>query len=194
MARRTERRYVWKLESLGNHEDDGDKTSQIRILKNERPVFLHALLVRFLHFCNFEDVLLVTRKLKGSLSTRVCKTRTATGRGHFSYQDSGVCQIFIRIISNREKIISNVNVVVWRQIKREDRSLPVAVRVSTATTTTTPQINDLIGWMKKNNRATRAARSLVHFFDVVCQTTTWNFQIGASDDNASSPGLTNTPE
>ena len=64
MARRTERRYAWKLESLGNHEDDGDKTSQIRILKNEKPVFLHALLVRFLHFCNFEDVLLVTRKLQ----------------------------------------------------------------------------------------------------------------------------------
>jgi len=64
MARRTERRYAWKLESLGNHEDDGDKTSQIRILKNEKPVFLHALLVRFLNFCNFEDVLLVTRKLK----------------------------------------------------------------------------------------------------------------------------------
>ena len=41
----------------------------------------------------------------------------------------------------------------------------------TATSTTTPQINDLIGWMKKNNDAARAARFLVQCFDVVCQTT-----------------------
>ena len=45
------------------------------------------------------------------------------------------------------------------------------------TATTAPQINDVIGCMRKNNRAarsraTRAARSLVEFFDVVCQTTT----------------------
>ena len=54
---------------------------------------------------------------------------------------------------------------------------------------TKPQINDLIGWMKKNNRAARAARAarfLVQCFDVVCQTTTWNFHIWGSDDNASS--------
>ena len=66
----------------------------------------------------------------GSLSTRVCETRMATRRGHFSYQDGGVSQIFIWIISNGEKILSNVNVVVWRQIKRENSSLPVAVRIS----------------------------------------------------------------
>ena len=35
--------------------------------------------------------------------------------------------------------------------------------------TTTPERNDLIGWMGKNNRAARAARTLVEFFDVVCQ-------------------------
>ena len=29
--------------------------------------------------------------------------------------------------------------------------------------TTTAQINDLIGWTKKKNRAARAARFLVHF-------------------------------
>ena len=40
------------------------------------------------------------------------------------------------------------------------------------TATTAPQINDMIGCMRKNNRAARAARSLVEFFDVVCQTTT----------------------
>ena len=66
----------------------------------------------------------------GSLSTRVFETQTATGREHFACQDSGVSQIFIRIISNGKKILSNVNVFVWRQVKRENSSLPVAVRVS----------------------------------------------------------------
>ena len=50
---------------------------------------------------------------RGSLSTRVVfETRTATGREHFTCQDSGVSQIFVLIISNGEKILSNVNVVV----------------------------------------------------------------------------------
>ena len=40
------------------------------------------------------------------------ETRTATGREHFACQDSGVSQIFILIISNGEKILGNVNVVV----------------------------------------------------------------------------------
>ena len=48
----------------------------------------------------------------GSLSTHVFETRTATGSEHFAFQDSGVSQIFILIISNGEKILSNVNVVV----------------------------------------------------------------------------------
>ena len=56
---------------------------------------------------------------------------------------------------------------------------------ATATATTTPLINDLIGWMKKNDRAARAARFLVQFIDVAYQTTTWNFHIWASDDNVS---------
>ena len=42
----------------------------------------------------------------------VFETRTATGREHFACLDSGVSQIFILIISNGEKILSNVNVVV----------------------------------------------------------------------------------
>ena len=33
-------------------------------------------------------------------------------------------------------------------------------------------------WLnEENNRAARAARTLAEFFDVVCQMTTWNFQI-----------------
>ena len=47
----------------------------------------------------------------GSSSTRVFETRTATGRENFACQDSGVSQIFVLIISNGEKILSNVNVV-----------------------------------------------------------------------------------
>ena len=35
--------------------------------------------------------------------------------------------------------------------------------------------DDLIGWMRKNNRAARAARTLVQFLDVVCQMTRWKF-------------------
>ena len=34
-----------------------------------------------------------------------------------------------------------------------------------------PEKNDLIGWIRKNNRAARAARCLVQFFDVACQMT-----------------------
>ena len=65
----------------------------------------------------------------GALSTHVFEVRKATGREHFACQDSGVSPILILIISNGEKILSNVNVVVWRQVKKENSSLPVAVRV-----------------------------------------------------------------
>ena len=46
-----------------------------------------------------------------------------------------------------------------------------------------PENNDLIGWIRKNNRAARAARSLIQFFDVVCQMTKRNFQIYSFHDN-----------
>ena len=66
----------------------------------------------------------------GSLSTRVFETRTATGREHFMWQDSGVFKIFILILSNGEKILIKVNVVVWRQVKRENNPLPATIHVS----------------------------------------------------------------
>ena len=47
------------------------------------------------------------------------------------------------------------------------------------------QINDLIGWMRKNNRAARAARFYVQFFYVAYQKTSWNFQFWGFDDNTS---------
>ena len=49
---------------------------------------------------------------KGSLSTRVFETRTATGREQFAFLDRIVSQIFILFISNGEQILNNVNVVV----------------------------------------------------------------------------------
>ena len=61
---------------------------------------------------------------------RVFETRTATGRENFACQESAVSQIFILIISNGEKILSNGNVFVGRQVKRENNSLPLAVRAS----------------------------------------------------------------
>jgi len=43
---------------------------------------------------------------------------------------------------------------------------------TTATATTTPENNDPTGWMRKNDPASRAARTLIGFLDVVCQITT----------------------
>ena len=37
--------------------------------------------------------------------------------------------------------------------------------------------NTLIDWIRKNNRAARAARVLAQSFDVVCQMLTWNFHV-----------------
>ena len=48
----------------------------------------------------------------GRLSTRAFKTPTATGREHFARKESGVSQIFIVIIPNGVKVMSNANVVV----------------------------------------------------------------------------------
>ena len=53
-----------------------------------------------------------SEKTIGSLSKRVFETWTATGKEHFVSQDSDVSQIFILTISNGEKILSYVNVVV----------------------------------------------------------------------------------
>ena len=48
---------------------------------------------------------------------------------------------------------------------------------TTAAATTTPESNDLIGSMGENNHAVGAERILVELLEVVCQTTTGNFQI-----------------
>jgi len=69
-------------------------------------------------------------KIIGSLSMRAFETRTATGREHSVCQDSGVSHIFILIIHNREKVLSIINMMVWRRVIRENSSLPLAVRVS----------------------------------------------------------------
>ena len=41
--------------------------------------------------------------------------------------------------------------------------------MTTGKATTTPQINDLIGWMRKNNRAARAARTYEQVRAVLCK-------------------------
>ena len=43
----------------------------------------------------------------------------------------------------------------------------------------------MIGSVRENNRAARAACFLVKFFYVVYQITTWNFHFWGSDDDAS---------
>ena len=61
------------------------------------------------------------------------------------------------------------------------KKLPIIIKEMTmATTTTAPQIIDLTGWMKRNNRAARAARFLVQFFDVGPNRETWNFHFWGS--------------
>ena len=67
---------------------------------------------------------------RATLSTRVFETRTATGRDNFASWDSIVSQIFILLISNEEKLLSNVKMVAKGQVKGENSSLPVTVRVS----------------------------------------------------------------
>ena len=63
---------------------------------------------------------------------RIFETWTATGRDHFACQDRIASQIFILLVSNGENIhvLSNVNVVVWGQVKSENSSLPVVVHAS----------------------------------------------------------------
>ena len=55
-----------------------------------------------------------------------------------------VSQSFKLIISNREKILSNINVVAWRQVKRESNSLPVAVRGSKMSRSWAPNYINLV--------------------------------------------------
>ena len=61
-----------------------------------------------------------------------------TGNEHFACQDSSVFQIFNLMISNGGKILSNIKVVVTRQVDRENSSLPVAVRGSKTSRALTP--------------------------------------------------------
>ena len=88
---------------------------------------------------------------------------------------------------NAKKILGNVNVVVWRQVKRENSSLPVTVCVSKTRALKLPNI---IGQESKNNRSAPEARIFVHFrlansskqkqeitkFVVVVLTTTWAYK------------------
>ena len=65
-----------------------------------------------------------------------------------------------------------------RQQERAKYEAVVSVSKSNATATNQWMIW-LFEWGNWNNRATRAARFLVQYFDIVCQTTKWNCQIWA---------------
>ena len=56
---------------------------------------------------------------------------------------------------------------------------------TTATATTTPQIKNLIGRVKKNKRAARAARTHEQVRAVLYKTTTRNYHIYRTDDSLS---------
>ena len=60
----------------------------------------------------------------------IFEPRTETGSEHFAYKGIGVSQIFKLIISTKEEILNNFNVVVWSQVKWECNSFPVAIRRS----------------------------------------------------------------
>ena len=66
---------------------------------------------------------------------------------------------------------TNQIIVFWRCCCRCRRPC-LSPLIKTTTATSAPQINDMIGGVKKNNRAARAARDFGAIFDVVCQTTT----------------------
>ena len=75
----------------------------------------------------FQDLL----QLIGSLNTHIFETWTTTGIEDFACKEVHIfSQIFTLLISNEEKILSNVNMVVWGQLKSENSSLPVTVRAS----------------------------------------------------------------
>jgi len=83
----------------------------------------------------------------GRLSTGVFKMRTATGRKHFACNEDGVSQISILIIPNGVKVLSNANVVVWKQIKRENSSLPFVVRVSKSGVL---EVSNMLSWRQES--------------------------------------------
>ena len=57
----------------------------------------------------------------------VFEQQKETGSGHFTCQGRGLSHIFKLIVSNSEKILNDINVVVRRQVKVENRLLPLAV-------------------------------------------------------------------
>ena len=94
----------------------------------------HALLERFLghlatertsHQPTFHHKLMLSSYDIRELKHARFWDADANRKGAFCVQDSGVSQIFTLIISYGEKILGDVNVVVWRQVKRENNSLPV---------------------------------------------------------------------
>ena len=59
--------------------------------------------------------------------TRRFEPHTETGSEHFECQGGSLTQIFKVIVSDKEKILSNINVAVLRQVKKENSPLLVTV-------------------------------------------------------------------
>ena len=53
----------------------------------------------------------------GALAGDVFEARTETGSEYFACQDSALSQIFKLIVSTSQKILDNINAVVWREVK-----------------------------------------------------------------------------
>ena len=66
----------------------------------------------------------------GRVSEDVFERHTSTESGLFAFFGTDFGQIFEQIASIRVKILSNINLVVPRHIKREKASLPVEVHRS----------------------------------------------------------------
>ena len=60
------------------------------------------------------------------LASDVFEPRAETGSKHFAYQGIGLFQISKLMVSSSENLHNNINVLVWRQVKQEKSSLPVA--------------------------------------------------------------------
>ena len=137
----------------------------------------------FFIFWRFEDVLVLSTTWNDLFCS--CVDDVNIWRQMFNfvfYTPQGKCpftslarMVFIEI--QRMKGLLHITVF-WRCVYRCRRRMHWGDLVrTTARVTMTLENNDLIGWMRINNRAARAARTSVQFFDVICQMTTCKFQI-----------------
>ena len=113
-----------------------------------------------------KDLLLRTRVVDRTSNMKISRCRLADYVKTLHQKVCGTCSTIIFLHS------TNQIIDLWRCRWHCRRQILTYLMT---TTTITPQINDLIGWMKKNNVLHVRQAFWCIFFDVVCQTTTWNF-------------------